>query len=164
MIQKYIHVYTYVLVHVNLMMEKQEEISLIFELCGKSDFYDFSCVQFRTVATATVYRPHWLRLVNSSKCVIFNANHCLFFSTQSGNTVVPSTKIQNQTNNWREYSLFFSYKHFVLLKLSLENDKNNNNNNIQDKYVKSVGGIVEEKKNYIYSYSMVGKGKKKQEM
>lgn len=35
-------------IHVNLMMEKQEELNLIFELCGESDFYDFSCVQRTT--------------------------------------------------------------------------------------------------------------------
>lgn len=68
----------YLRTHVNLMMEKQEETNLIFELCSDSDFYDFSCVRFRTVVIATVYRPHWLRLVNSAKCVIFNANHCFF--------------------------------------------------------------------------------------
>lgn len=84
-----------------------------FELCGESDFYDFSCVQFWIVNSATVYRPHWLRLVNSSKCVIFNANHCLFFCMPCGNVVVPPTTNRwNQTNNWTKY--YFLNTHFCV--------------------------------------------------
>lgn len=95
-----------IFVHV---MEKQEEINLIFKLSVESVFMIFRVKNFKTVAT--VYRPHWLRLVNSSKYVIFNTNHCSFFfflyRQWFENMAVPPkiSNRQNQTDDVEEYSL-----------------------------------------------------------
>lgn len=85
----------------------------------------FVCIlQLESVVIATVYRPHWLRLVNSSKCVIFNANHCFFSlrSTHGSNASVPPIWARKQTIE-QNILIFFSCIQIVVLNSSPKKEK-----------------------------------------